>query len=124
MWFSLLLLMSVLILGASAMAVCLWHHVSLQPSEPGILRCTFGHHSTLFSFFFYCLGMMELSYTQHYSTSGSSHAGNTAGPDSTSSSSSPPADITFTATASGSGSLLIGDLKMLYSAHAPLLSAS
>jgi hypothetical protein len=64
-------------------------------------------------------GMMELSYTQHYSTGSEQQHGAAAGH---SSSSNDPAaaaaaavDITFTATTSASGTLLIGeDLQVLF----------
>lgn len=54
-------------------------------------------------------GMMELSYTQHYSTTPGHHAAQ-GRDEGTSSSSSPAAgvDITFTATTNASGTLLIG----------------
>lgn len=56
-------------------------------------------------------GMMELSYTQHYSSSSEQSHGTAAGNSSSSSSSSNEAvDITFTATTSASGSLLIGEV--------------
>lgn len=65
----------------------------------------------------YPSGMMELSYTQHYSTTGHAQGPSTGGSPSSSSSShaglsdnEQPVDITFTATASASGSLLIGAL--------------
>lgn len=50
--------------------------------------------------------MMELSYTQHYSTAAGGAAHDPAS--SSSNSSSSPVDITFTATASATGSLLVG----------------
>ncbi|WIA14156.1 hypothetical protein OEZ85_002698 [Tetradesmus obliquus] len=57
-------------------------------------------------------GMMELSYTQHYSSSSEQSHGTAAGNSSSSSSSSNEAvDITFTATTSASGSLLIGSSR-------------
>jgi hypothetical protein len=55
--------------------------------------------------------MMELSYTQHYSTSSEQQHGPAAGHTSSSSGSDATAavDITFTATTSASGTLLIGE---------------
>jgi hypothetical protein len=65
----------------------------------------------------FAAGMMELSYTQHYSTGSEQLYGAAAG-HSSSSSSDPAAaavDITFTATTSASGTLLIGeDLQVLF----------
>ncbi|KAG2496417.1 hypothetical protein HYH03_005643 [Edaphochlamys debaryana] len=48
-------------------------------------------------------GMMEMSYTKHYATGGSAKAGGQQGAE--------PVDITFTATTSASGSLLIGSSR-------------
>lgn len=71
--------------------------------------------------------MMELSYTQHYSTG---TTGATAGGpphadalSSTPSSSHSPVDITFTATASAGGSLLIGENRPHTSVDKPIVLA-